>query len=172
MSLLLKPSMLPTFFQIGASSVMILICLHWPVLRTHVYTLYTFFEDRGITPSRITPGKPWQNGSNESLNGTFRRECLDAEVFRSLAEARVVIEDWRRLYNHQRPHSTLGYQTPASSYWGQGGHNLLARISQGQPPKTTHTIGHKTTIVDRSDSEVGEKSFRIERAQDLITRKT
>ena len=134
--------------------------------------LLTFFEDRGITPSRITPGKPWQNGSNESLNGTFRRECLDAEVFRSLAEARVVIEDWRRLYNHQRPHSTLGYQTPASSYWGQGGHNLLARIAQGQPPKTTHTIGHKTTIVDRSDSEVGEKSFRIERAQDLITRKT
>lgn len=45
--------------------------------------LLTFFEDRGMIPSGITPGKPWQNGSNESLNGTFRRECLNAEVFHS-----------------------------------------------------------------------------------------
>lgn len=80
--------------------------------------LLTFFEDRGMPPSRITPGKPWQNGSHESLNGTFRRECVDAEVFHSLAEARGVIEDWRPLYNQQRPHSTRGYQTPATAYWG------------------------------------------------------
>jgi putative transposase len=58
--------------------------------------LLKFFEDQGITPSRITPGKPWQNGSNESFNGTFRRECLDAERFHSVTEARVVIEDWRQ----------------------------------------------------------------------------
>ena len=78
--------------------------------------LIKFFEDQGITPSRITPGKPWQNGSNESFNGTFRRECLDAERFHSLTEARIIIEDWRQQYNHERPHSALGYQTPASIY--------------------------------------------------------
>ena len=60
--------------------------------------LLKFFEGQGITPSRITPGKPWQNGSNESFNGTFRRECLDAERFHNLTEARVVIEDWRQQY--------------------------------------------------------------------------
>lgn len=65
------------------------------------------------------PGKPWQNGSNESFNGTFRRECLDAESFRQVMEAQVVMESWRRQYNQERPHSTLGYQTPASVYWGE-----------------------------------------------------
>ena len=78
----------------------------------------TFLNDQEIIPSRIEPGKPWQNGSNESFNGTFRRECLDAELFHSLSEARVVIEDWRRLYNHERPHSALGYQVPAAVFMG------------------------------------------------------
>ncbi|MDR4485223.1 MAG: integrase core domain-containing protein [Nitrospirales bacterium] len=118
--------------------------------------LLTFFEDRGITPSRMTPGKPWQNGSNESLNGTFRCESLYAEVFRSLAEARVVIEDWRRLYEHQRPHSTLGYQTPATAYWGSASYPSEPEdFSAGAgPEKSTHTFGHKAMIVNRPDSEV------------------
>ncbi|NND01450.1 MAG: IS3 family transposase [Acidimicrobiia bacterium] len=54
---------------------------------------------RGIKLANIDPGKPWQNGSNESFNATFRRECLNAEIFASLTEARVVIEQWRRRYN-------------------------------------------------------------------------
>ena len=61
----------------------------------------------------IEPGKPWQNGSVESFNGTLRRECLDREWFSNLREARIVIEQWRWEYNHQRPHSSLGYKTPA-----------------------------------------------------------
>lgn len=77
--------------------------------------LPTFFKAQGIRPSRMTPGPPWQNGSNESFNGTFRRECLDAERFHSLTEARVVIEDWRRRDTHARPHSALGYHTPATA---------------------------------------------------------
>jgi len=60
----------------------------------------------------ITPGSPWQNGYAESFHGKLRDECLNREVFTSLAEARVVIEQWRRHYNTQRPHSSLGYQTP------------------------------------------------------------
>jgi len=55
----------------------------------------------------IEPGKPWQNGLNESFNGKFRDECLSMEWFRCRAEARVVIEEWRRFYNSVRPHSSL-----------------------------------------------------------------
>ena len=61
----------------------------------------------------IEPGKPWQNGSVESFNGTFRGECLDREWFAHLREAKIVIEQWRWEYNTQRPHSSLGYRTPA-----------------------------------------------------------
>ena len=61
----------------------------------------------------IEPGKPWQNGSSESLNGTLRAECLDREWFAHLREAKIVIKQWRWEYNTQRPHSSLGYRTPA-----------------------------------------------------------
>jgi putative transposase len=60
----------------------------------------------------IEPGKPWQNGSNESFNGKFRDECLSMEWFRHRLEAKVVIEDWRIHYNSVRPHSSLNYRTP------------------------------------------------------------
>jgi transposase InsO family protein len=66
---------------------------------------------------QIDPGKPWQNGSNESLNGTFRRECLDAEIFSTFHEAKIVIAAWRRRYNRKRPHSSLGYITPEMAYF-------------------------------------------------------
>jgi putative transposase len=67
---------------------------------------------QGIETALIDPGKPWQNGSTESFNGKFRDECLSLEWFRSRAEAKVVIETWRRHFNEVRPHSSLGYLTP------------------------------------------------------------
>jgi putative transposase len=60
----------------------------------------------------IAPGKPTQNAFVESFNGRFRDECLNEEVFASLAEARVLIEAWRRDYNNVRPHSAHGGLTP------------------------------------------------------------
>lgn len=60
----------------------------------------------------IEPGKPWQNGTNESFNGKFRDECLSMEWFRNRLEAKVVIEEWRNHYNNVRPHSSLNYLTP------------------------------------------------------------
>lgn len=69
-------------------------------------------EER-IETALIDPGKPWQNGTNESFNGKFRDECLAMEWFRNRIEAKVVIEDWRVHYNEVRPHSSLNYQTPA-----------------------------------------------------------
>ncbi len=65
-----------------------------------------------IDTAHIDPGKPWQNGDNESFNGKFRDECLSLEWFRTRVEARVVIETWRRHYNHVRPHQSLEDLTP------------------------------------------------------------
>jgi len=75
--------------------------------------LLTWITSMGIDTALIDPGKPWQNGATESFNGKFRDECLSLEWFRSRAEAKVVIETWRRHYNQVRPHSSLGYLTPA-----------------------------------------------------------
>ncbi len=60
----------------------------------------------------IKPGSPWQNADSESFNGRLRDECLNLEWFRNLQEAKGVIEQWRRYYNEERPHSSLGYRTP------------------------------------------------------------
>ena len=70
--------------------------------------------DEKIETALIDPGKPWQNGTNESFNDKFRDECLAMGWFRNRTEARIVIEDWRRHYNEVRPHSSLQYQTPAA----------------------------------------------------------
>ena len=74
--------------------------------------LLRWMASEGIETAFIDPGKPWQNGTNESFNGRFRDECLSMEWFRSLTEARAVIETWRRHYNETRPHSSLGGMTP------------------------------------------------------------
>ena len=71
-----------------------------------------WLTDEGIETAHIAPGKPWQNGTDESFNGRFRDECLNLEYFRSRAEAVAMIETWRRHYNEVRPHSSLGYLTP------------------------------------------------------------
>ena len=63
--------------------------------------------------SFIPPGEPWRNGYIESFNSRIRDECLNVNVFWSLAQARVVIGDWKREYNWDRTHSALNYQTPA-----------------------------------------------------------
>jgi putative transposase len=75
--------------------------------------LLKWILDQGFATALIDPGKPWQNGTAESFNGKFRDECLSLEWFRSRAEAKAVIESWRRHYNEVRPHSSLGYLTPA-----------------------------------------------------------
>src|SRR5215467_849789 len=75
--------------------------------------LLTWLRSQGIGTALIEPGKPWQNGVAESFNGKFRDECLSLEWFRSTAEAKVIVEEWRRHFNEVRPHSSLGYLTPA-----------------------------------------------------------
>lgn len=65
-----------------------------------------------IDTAHIDPGKPWQNGSNESFNGKFRDECLSRQWFKNRTDAKILIENFRREYNKIRPHSSLGQLTP------------------------------------------------------------
>ena len=68
----------------------------------------------GVKTLYIEPGSPWENGYNESFNGKLRDELLDRELFLGLDEARYVLDEWRLEYNHRRPHSSIGWQTPAA----------------------------------------------------------
>src|SRR5918999_787733 len=70
--------------------------------------------ENGVRLFFIDPGKPMQNGSIESFNGRFRKECLDQSWFTSLAEARRVIEAWRLDYKQHPPHTSLRMRTPAA----------------------------------------------------------
>jgi len=74
--------------------------------------LAAWSQETGVRLQFIEKGKPVQNAYVESFNGRFREECLNANWFISLADARRKIEAWRIEYNGQRPHSSLGYKTP------------------------------------------------------------
>ena len=67
----------------------------------------------GAKTAYIEPGSPWENGYCESFNARLRDELLNGEIFYSLKEAQIVIEEWRKYYNTVRPHSALGYRPPA-----------------------------------------------------------
>jgi putative transposase len=76
------------------------------------YTIQDWLKERQIKTLYIKPGNPWENGHIESFHDKLRDECLNRELFGTLAEARVILESWRVEYNQRRPHSSLGYQTP------------------------------------------------------------
>lgn len=88
--------------------------------------LQGWLAEQGTRPLFIEPGSPWQNGKCESFNGRLRDECLNMEVFDTLAEAQFVIENWRQHYNTERPHSALKYLTPACfiQQWQSNQENL------------------------------------------------
>jgi len=67
----------------------------------------------GVKTLFIEPGSPWENGYIESFNGKMRDELLDREIFTTLEEAKVLINQWRREYNQIRPHSSRNYRPPA-----------------------------------------------------------
>ncbi len=72
-----------------------------------------FLAAAGVETLYIEPGSPWQNGYAESFHSRLRSELLDAEVFENVAAAQSLAMNWRSDYNHHRPHSALGYRTPA-----------------------------------------------------------
>lgn len=98
-------------------------------------TVRTWLADKKVGPAFIPPGQPWKNGFIESFHDKFRDECLQREWFSSLLDAQVVIADWRLHYNTQRPHSSLGYKTPAAF--------AAQYLTQFQPAQTLTPVGHK-----------------------------
>ena len=84
-----------------------------------------WLEDLGVTTLFIEPGSPWENGYVESFIGKLRDELLNGEVLDTLAEAKVLVEGWRREYNRFRPHSSLGYRPPAPEAY------LAGKFTQG-----------------------------------------
>jgi len=75
--------------------------------------LLEWAKNNNIELYHITPGKPFENGHIESFNGKFRNECLNRNIFRSMLEAKTIMENYRIYYNKERPHSSLNYSTPA-----------------------------------------------------------
>jgi putative transposase len=72
-----------------------------------------FLKELGVDTLFIEPGSPWENGYAESFNSRMRDELLNGELFLHIDEMKYVVERWRMDYNHYRPHSSLGYMTPA-----------------------------------------------------------
>jgi transposase InsO family protein len=72
-----------------------------------------FLTAADVTALYVEPGSPWQNGFGESFNGRFRDELLNAEIFSDRSEAKELSAYWRREYNEERPHSSLGYTSPS-----------------------------------------------------------
>lgn len=95
----------------------------------------------GVEWHYIAPGKPTQNAFVESFNGRFRDECLNEEVFASLAEARSIIERWRRDYNRVRPHSAHGGLTPEAVARQAAGDRLRNPERLRRSPATTEPTG-------------------------------
>jgi len=87
-------------------------CDNGPEMTAHALT--DWCETRSTTTSYIDPGAPWQNAFVESFHSRVRDELLNLEQFSCLAEAKVLIEDWRRDYNERRPHSALGRKPPTA----------------------------------------------------------
>ena len=77
----------------------------------------SWLETLEVKPLYIEPGSPWENGYVESFHGKLRDELLNGELFDTLWEAQVLLEQWRREYNAIRPHSSLGYRPPAPETW-------------------------------------------------------
>jgi len=73
-----------------------------------------FISNLGTYSAFIEPGSPWENGYIESFNGKMRDELLNCEIFDTMNEAKVLIENWRTYYNTVRPHSSLDYMPPAA----------------------------------------------------------
>ena len=100
------------------------------------YAIGDWLKARNVKTIYIEPGSPWENAYIESFHDKLRDECLNREIFGSLWEARVVIEQWRLYYNAERPHSSLGYQTPME-FGGRAISSSALRSGYALPPSRT-----------------------------------
>ncbi len=101
-------------------------------------TLQAWLGESGAGTISIAPGRPWENGYAESFNGKLRDECLNEEAFWGVEHAQVIVERWRRQYNEERPHSALGYRTPA-----EVANQATAPASAASAPVGAETTGER-----------------------------
>ena len=108
-------------------------------------TLRTHLAKTDVETLYIEPGSPWENAYVESFNSRFRDELLNAEEFEDLPEARWHIDRWREHYNTERPHSSLGYLTPAEFALGCAASAPVAALPTLQRHNPTH---HESTVTN------------------------
>lgn len=100
----------------------------------------------GVKTLYIEPGSPWENGYSESFNSRFREEHLNRELFTSLTEAKVLNERYRLAHNHERPHSSLGWRTPAEFAAGLDSNGRAPRgFAASAPWKDVQKINNQRT---------------------------
>lgn len=102
-----------------------------------------FLSSAGVGTLYIEPGSPWQNGYAESFHSRLRSELLDAEVFENVREAQSLAATWQSDYNHYRPHSSLGYRTPAEFA-------ACAASAPATPALQQHTRGPEALTIPQS----------------------
>ena len=91
----------------------------------------------GVETLYIEPGAPWENAYSETFISRFSDELLKREVFADLLEAKVLVDDYREHYNHNRPHSALGYQTPAQFAEAA---DLESKVEYGGRPEELESV--------------------------------
>ncbi|MGY6251461.1 IS3 family transposase [Bosea thiooxidans] len=96
----------------------------------------------GAKTAYIAPGSPWENGFIESFNARLRDELLDGEIFYTLAEAKIIVESWRRHFNTVRPHGSLGYKPPAPEVFIPA---MTARATAQPRPATPPALASRPT---------------------------
>ena len=100
----------------------------------------------GAKTVSITPGSPWENGFIESFNARLRDELLDGEILYSLAKAKIVIESWRRHYNTERPHGSLGYKPPTPEVFVPAMAAQAAAQTYPSTSRTPHALASRPSM--------------------------
>jgi putative transposase len=123
---------------------------------------------QGVQARHIEPGSPWQNGRNERFNGSLRDECLNLHTFHNRDHARALVKLYGREYNQRRPHSSLGYLTPAefAARWRQKNQENkdgfagdgVVRLSPEAPPAVHAQANGPTT---RSDRPISRQAIHV-----------
>ena len=104
-------------------------------------------EERGIALNHIQPGRPMQNGHIESFNGRLRDECLNANWFLNLTDAKRKIEHWRQEYNADRPHSSLAYRTPEE--FAKACSELTSRMAATPPSRPSEAVDRTAVLAGK-----------------------